>query len=337
MSFVNLNPTATTGEKIHLVYVSGGTTHSKVKPDLGKPGYNEHLFDVPRLRAGEPGKHTITVSKSMADSKGQVYLIGYAGDSAPLNQITADTNLEPTSTTFGGDAGYVILVRFVEGPALSFDADLDDKSFTVDTVANAEDVDGSTLVVMDGERSGSGDANKDGYDDGMWVIPSGDNPITVEATIKDANGLPLNAGDKDSRVDFSVAYTEGSDIADSTDDYSSRVVIKESKNDASLNVSGWNDSSKAVKVTVSATYTGPTAPDGFNLGMVTLTRRWLPPIWQVLPPTAVWQRPTLKPPKAAWQVTRQKPTTASARKISSPYPASSWTVWAPRSAASPPG
>ena len=272
VAFVNLNDSATVGEQLHLVYVTGGTTHPRVKPDLAKPGLEEHLFDVPRLRAGEPGKHTITVSKSMADSKGRVYLIGYSGDEDAFNQINASTNLEPTSTTFGGDAGYVILVRFVEGPALAFDADQDNTEFDINTSDNAEDVDGSTLMVIMGDRNGPGDADKDGNDDGMWVIRSGGFPITIKATIKDSNGQPLNAGDKDSRVDFSVAYTAGSDTADSTDDYSSRVVIDEDDNTAELEVSGWNDSSKAVKVTVSATYTGPTASDGFYLGTLALTR-----------------------------------------------------------------
>ena len=82
----------------------------------------------------------------------------------------------------------------------------------------------------------------------------------------------VTAGDKDSRVDFSVYYTDGSDIADSTADYNTRVVIKEGLHTDELAVSGWNDSSKAVQVMVSATYTGPTATEGFSLGTVTLSR-----------------------------------------------------------------
>ena len=269
VSFRNSLGTGVDREQLHLVYVTGGATHSKVKPDLAKAGADEHLFDVPGVRAGEDGRHTITVAKSMADAKGRIYLIGYTGDN-----VTGQTNLEPSDTTYGADASYVILVRFVEGPALAFDADQDDTGFSsIDTPANAEDVDGSTLMATGVQRDGPGDTNKDGYDDGKWTIPNNnDVAITITATIKDANGQPLSAGDKDSRVDFSVAYTAGSDIADSTADFASRNVIDEGENTAKLEVRGWNDSSKAVIVTVSATYTGPTAAEGFSLGAVTLTR-----------------------------------------------------------------
>ena len=39
-----------------------------------------------------------------------------------------------------------------------------------------------------------------------------------------------------------------------------------------IDVVGWKSSEKAVKVTVTATFTGPTAPDGFDLGTLTLIR-----------------------------------------------------------------
>ena len=67
-------------------------------------------------------------------------------------------------------------------------------------------------------------------------------------------------------------YVAGSDISDSAANYNSRKVIEKGMNTASVMVGGWNDSNKAVRVTVSATYTSPSAPDGFDLGTVTLIR-----------------------------------------------------------------
>ena len=67
-------------------------------------------------------------------------------------------------------------------------------------------------------------------------------------------------------------YADMSDVTDSTSDYTSRMTIDEDMHTASVDVEGWNKGSKPVRVTVSATYTGPTAPNGFDLGMITLTR-----------------------------------------------------------------
>ena len=255
-------------EITYLVYVTGGSSFSKVDGYPGKSGLNEELHRKLEKtdELGDPGEGTITVSRSMADKAGGVYLYGYLG-------ALADKRLKSTSEAFEADADFVVQVQFVDGPALAFDASREDTAFDATLTAD-DDVNGSTLRAAEpAEAAAAQDKDKDGYHDGMYMIPSGsDAEIRVTATIMDANGNPLNAGDKDSRVDFSVMYVEGSDISDSADDYSSRKVMKKGSHTAFIDVDGWNDSDKAVKVTVSATYTSPMAPDGFDLGTVTLTR-----------------------------------------------------------------
>ena len=250
----------------HLVYVTGGSKLTKVKPRIGKSGLDESVIKLEDDDAIGYADQTINVTKSMADDDGMVYLIGYG------NETTNATKLTAASTTFKADADFAVMVQFVDGPVRAFDADRDDKTFITNN--SDDDVDGSTLEVPTGtKRIGMGDDDKDGYDDGMYAIPANDaDEITVTATIKDAKGRPVSGGDKDSRVDFSVMYAEGSDITDNAKDFDSRVEVKKGANTAALEVSGWESSEKAVKVTVSATFTGPTAPDGLDLGMVTLVR-----------------------------------------------------------------
>ena len=252
----------------YLVYVTGGDSFSKVDGYEGKSGLNQELHEVEGQDAlDDPGEAIITVSRSMADSKGKVYLYGYLDDLGN-NGSSLTAKLSEYRTLISWSR-----VQFVDGPALAFDANRDDKTFDVEDSSD-DDVNGSTLrAPPDAEVTGGQDKDMDGYFDGMYMIDSGsDTEIKITATIMDANSQPLNAGDKDSRVDFSVAYTAGSDITDSAADYNSRKVITKGSNTTSIAVSGWNSNDKAVKVTVSATYTSPTAPDGFDLGTVTLTR-----------------------------------------------------------------
>ena len=252
----------------HLVYVTGGSELTKVRPRIGKAGLDEHVVQLKDSDSIAYEAQTINVSKSMADDDGKVYLIGYGNQTNNANKLTS------SSTAFRNNANFAVVVQFVDGPVRAFDADRDDKTFNPATPGSDDDVDGSTLKVPSSiKRMGMGDDNRDGYDDGMYLIPNNDaNGIMVTATIKDAKGRAVSGGDKDSRVDFSVMYAEGSDLTDNAKDYGSRVEVKKGTNTAGLEVSGWKANEKAVIVTVSATFTGPTAPDGLYLGTVTLVR-----------------------------------------------------------------
>ena len=256
-------------EITYLAYVTGGSDFSKVDGYPGKSGLTQVVRKLSEIDdLGDPGERAIDVTRSMADKNNQVFVYGYLGGLA-LKRLRAN------SEAFEMNADFVVRVQFVDGPALAFDADRDDKSF--DPADDTDgDVDGSTLMAVATEVDPDQDQDKDGYFDGMYMIPStaagSEGGIGITATIKDANGNRLNAGDKDSRVDFSVMYVAGSDISDSAANYNSRMVIKKGMNTASVMVGGWNDSNKAVRVTVSATYTSPSAPDGFDLGTVTLIR-----------------------------------------------------------------
>ena len=262
----NTGANANEREITYLAYVTGGSDFSKVDGYPGKSGLTQVVHKLSEIDdLGDPGEGAIDVTRSMADKNNQVFVYGYLGD-------LAAKRLRANSEAFEADADFVVRVQFVDGPALAFDANRDDKSFNAADDTDG-DVDGSTLVSDATAVDTDQDQDKDGYFDGMYMIPSGsDAEIGITATIKDANGNRLNAGDKDSRVDFSVMYVAGSDISDSAANYNSRRVIKKGMNTASVMVGGWNDSNKAVRVTVSATYTSPSAPDGFDLGTVTLIR-----------------------------------------------------------------
>ena len=253
-------------EATHIVYVSGGSELTKVRPRVGKSGLDEHVIQLKASNAIAYEDQTINVAKSMADDDGQVYLIGYGHETANTNKLTA------SSTAFRNNAEFAVVVQFVDGPARAFDANRTDKTLTY--TDDDDDVDGSTLTVPNNyKRMGAGDENKDGYDDGTYLIPDNDNSeVAVTATIRDAKGRDVSGGDKDSRVDFNVMYTAGSDLNANAKDFDSSVEVKKGENTAALDVSGWKANENAVKVTVSAIFTGPTAPDGLDLGTITLTR-----------------------------------------------------------------
>ena len=264
----NDRPATTADNEVsYLVYVTGGDSFPDVDGFTGKSGLSQELHEVGGQDAlGDPGEAIITVPRSMADSKGQVYLYGYFG------QGFTDQRIRTSSEAFTNQAvSFIVLVQFVDGPALAFDSKVDDKTFI--PTDGGDDVNGSTLEVVMGTLMGDADADMDGYHDNTYEIDSSDAEIMVMAIIRDAKGNPLNAGDKDSRVDFSVMYAAGSDISDSAADYNSRQVMKKGSNTATLaNLDGWNSGDKAVRVTVAAVYTSPSAPDGFELGTLTLIR-----------------------------------------------------------------
>ena len=276
VAFRNSRATGSANKVNYLVYVTGGDSFPNVDGHAGKSGLNQQLLTVDPVDAlGDPGEKTITVTRSMADNAGKVYLYGYqerTGNDGPLSVKRIPST---TSQAFKVNADFVVQVQFVEGPALAFDADRSDLVFNA-MAGSDDDVDGSTLEAASPatEKAGGQDQDQDGYFDGAYDIPnSSDAAIGVTATIKDSRGNPLYGGDKDSRVDFIVTYTAGSDLSSSTPPtYSTRKVIAQGANTASIDVDGWMASQKAVEVTVAATYTGPTAPNGFDLGAITLTR-----------------------------------------------------------------
>ena len=259
-----------------IILISGGSDYAELQAQVsntntGEEGVDEITRLVPKQtqqgRNAVPGTATFEVTSAMADSTGVVVLAAFEGSNNVLEALDDDPPTWPVGVTQ--------TLTFVGAPAIAFDAD---KVVTSDYTDNADegDINGSLLRVTSTAgitETGEIDDDTDGYDDRMWTITDdAADTVTIVATILDAAGHELNAGDKDSTVMFSIDYVDGSDVAPSALDYTERVVMEAGENSAELMVDGWKDNDNAVKVVVSATYTGPTAPDGFNLGMITLTR-----------------------------------------------------------------
>ena len=138
-----------------IVYVTGGDDLSGVEPALAKEGLDEHILTISPNTVGDVGEATITVTRSMSDSKGIVYLVGY-GEEAGATLTAA--NLDDDSTTFGRDAEYVIKVVFLDPPV-------------------EKDADGNTvsMIKMSDDDLG-GKASE----------------VTATITVKDANGHPVS-------------------------------------------------------------------------------------------------------------------------------------------------
>ena len=115
---VVFNDDRTTGANV-FVYVTGGSKYPGVRtgtgtnygdtnpvPDddqLGREGVDVHPLD---LQAFGVDKLTITVTRDMADSKGEVYLWAY----------TVEQTLTAESTFLSGDEAYAVRVDFVGAP-----------------------------------------------------------------------------------------------------------------------------------------------------------------------------------------------------------------------------
>ena len=256
-----------TGARGFLVYMSGGNDFRNVDGHMGKTGLTEHTVSVPGQTVLQaPGEAKITVTRSAADSKNQVYLYGY------MPPITGD-KLSSTSQAFRTDADFVIQVQFVDGPARAFDASRDDMVFDL-TLNDTGDRDGSTLRAgSPAVEAANQDVDMDGYFDGMYtILADDDGRVTVTAAVLDGKNQPLNAGASGSSVAFQVNYTDGSSLIPGRVSYSSgSIKIAQGTNVATHMVGGWKETG-AVKVTVSATYTGPGAATGFDLGTITLSR-----------------------------------------------------------------
>ena len=280
-----------TDEANWAVYVTGGSDYDIQATDdrddpaddgsnhLGKKGLGEHLVTIPKRDGfGRDGRVEIPLSRSMSDSDGNVYVFVYAPSETTGVPLSVETDPDDLPELSSGDV--MVRVTFLVEPVRARDATRDD-TVALDYTDDDDDVSGSTLLAtVSGvaRPTGSmGDADEDGYDDMMWVLGGTAGEVTITATIQDANGNDLDAGDKDSTVVFQIDYVEGSDIGASTLDYSERVVMMQDSNAAVIMVDGWNGPegapAKPVRVVITATYTGPTALNGFDVGTIVLTPR----------------------------------------------------------------
>ena len=141
-----------------MVYVTGGDSFVDVEPRVGAAGLDEHVVKIPAKALGDDGEQTIEVSRSMANSSGIVYLIGYTGTDGELTDARLD---EDDSTTFREPApDFIVKVVFQDPPAAKND-DGDDISFiTVSPVARGKTTAIATITVMDeNEHAVSGFVN----------------------------------------------------------------------------------------------------------------------------------------------------------------------------------
>ena len=126
--------------------MTGGDSFLSVDPRVAAAGLDEYVVNIPARSLGEDGEQTIDVSRSMADSSGIVYLIGYTGDpsgSGPDN--LTDTRLDDDdSTTFKRDADFVVKVVFQNPPAATNDDGEDISYIKVAPVARGK----STATAM---------------------------------------------------------------------------------------------------------------------------------------------------------------------------------------------
>ena len=101
-------------EVTYLAYVTGGDSFAKVDGFAGKAGLRQELHEVDHVDAlGDPGEAIIAVSRSMADSKGQVYVYGF------FDAVLSDKRIRTSSEAFTNQAAdFIVLVQFVDGPAL---------------------------------------------------------------------------------------------------------------------------------------------------------------------------------------------------------------------------
>lgn len=99
----------------YLVYETGGSGYTKVKPVVAKAGLNKHVVDLKDTGATATPSidyedQSITVAKSMADDKGVVYLFGYT----VADNGSSTGNLASDATTFADDPVVVVKVQFLE-------------------------------------------------------------------------------------------------------------------------------------------------------------------------------------------------------------------------------
>ena len=230
--------------------------------EVGKDGLDEQAFKIAMQekvgRTDIPGSATFTVTDAMAKG-GVVYLAIYdVSETKDLSELDAD---EPSWPTDLADETQTII--FLGAPSLTqpddgSTTDVDDDPDPSSTLA-AEEGGGITLVTGETRMYSIG-------------VQDDDTMATVIATVMDGNGRALADGidDVDSTVTFSYEYTSGSDLKPSRRMVDSRTVDVENDGTAEIELDDWKTGEKAVRLTVSAMYSGPTGD--LDLGEVVLSR-----------------------------------------------------------------
>jgi hypothetical protein len=140
VSFTNSGETTAT----ELVYVTGGDDFIGIDPQVAADGLDEHILQIPVKVLNNDGEQTITVSRSMANDSGVVYLIGYAANAT-------EGQLDDDSTTFKADADFVVKAVFLNPPVeKNDDGDVVSKiTFDDDNLANNDRDVMLTLAIND--------------------------------------------------------------------------------------------------------------------------------------------------------------------------------------------
>ena len=150
------------------------------------------------------------------------------------------------------------------------------------------DIDGLTTVIITDDTD-TADFDERTLGDDLWVIglnrAAGSEATTeipsniagtvyVIAEVRDGDGNLLKGGKNvDSAITFTVMYADGSDMKSSANVSYSRNEEVDGNGRASTQLAGWTtgDDAGPVKVTVTASYTGPSGSN-FDLGKVELAR-----------------------------------------------------------------
>ena len=252
-----------------------------------------HIYSTTHFGLGTPPGYGEAVPCQILNPSGSSYGAGCDQEPVVSTPSGAAQRLRESNTDDQQPASTEsVTVTFLGAPSLTQDDVMADDDINVDDDASSEDnamdanknddTDPSSAIgafdkatpdnddVLDNENvlwmsiGGIG-----GVDDALVdAIPSVANEdVFIVAEIRDNNGVLLKGGDDvDSAVTFTVVYTDGSDLKTvARTQYSEPVEVDETGR-ASIELTGWtvgNDTGP-VKVTVSASYTGPSGTLGFE-------------------------------------------------------------------------
>ena len=238
------------------------TDDAVMDEDFGKGVDLHHIAELVRPGPVSSTKETITINSSMAKN-GNVFVFSYAaaeGATFPNFPIENETTIPDNDTA---QLRIVFLGRPSQTqPDINTEDDETGSAAKTDPASTfMAGVVGVEVVAVDGEA-------------GMYTLGNGDDsPISVvlTATVKDGNGRPLEDGndDIDSAVTFTYAYIMGSSLKPSRLMTDTRRVDVMSDGTAAITLDDWK-STGAVRVTVTARYSGPTG--SLDLSEVTLSR-----------------------------------------------------------------
>ncbi len=286
--FRQANPTDNTnGAAGYRVYVTGGTEFPKVWAStatnhsdnsqtvaaanrLGKMGVDQHEVEFEATTFAKRQEQKFTVTRSMADGEGEVYLFVYSA-----NTDSSNGTLAAASTSLAGDADVVIRVKFVGKPVFGVDSACDTDK-TVDNNGNApapaSNPEGCPLTGITTEIRSQVSATSDGSStvtgtntDGkaashpeLALTADDQVQVTVTATVQDAATNPL-----DGEVTFTVTSNPTS-IAAAT-----RIRDTNATGQATHIVDGL-PTDEAYRVEVAIMFKGGTG--NLDLGKVIITR-----------------------------------------------------------------